>query len=40
VNLGDARAADVLALIGMAQARVKALTGIDLELEVKVVGED
>jgi len=40
VNLGDARAADVLALIGMARARVKTLTGIDLELEVKVVGED
>jgi len=40
VNLGDARAADVLALVGMAQARVKALTGIDLELEVRVVGED
>ena len=40
LNLGDARAADVLALVGMAQARVKALTGIDLELEVRVVGED
>jgi hypothetical protein len=24
----------------MAQARVKVLTGVDLELEVKVVGED
>jgi UDP-N-acetylmuramate dehydrogenase len=40
VNLGDARAADVLALVEMARARVKALTGNDLELEVRVVGED
>ena len=40
VNLGGARAADVLTLVGMAQARVKALTGIGLELEVRVVGED
>jgi UDP-N-acetylmuramate dehydrogenase len=40
VNLGDARAADILALIEMARARVKAQSGIDLELEVRVVGED
>jgi UDP-N-acetylmuramate dehydrogenase len=40
VNLGGARAADVLALIDLARSRVKALTGIDLELEVRVVGDD
>jgi UDP-N-acetylmuramate dehydrogenase len=40
VNLGGARAVDVLTLVGMAQTRVKALTGIDLELEIRVVGDD
>ncbi|HWT83716.1 MAG TPA: UDP-N-acetylenolpyruvoylglucosamine reductase, partial [Candidatus Methylomirabilis sp.] len=40
VNLGGARAADVLALIRLARERVRALTGIDLELEIRVVGED
>jgi len=40
VNLGGARAADVLALIRLARERVCASTGIDLELEIRVVGED
>lgn len=39
VNVGDASAADVLALIGQVQQRVKATAGIDLELELKVVGD-
>jgi UDP-N-acetylmuramate dehydrogenase len=40
VNLGGARAGDVLALVALAQARVREATGIELELEIKVVGED
>jgi len=40
VNLGGARAADVLALATLARERVRTATGIDLELEVKIVGED
>jgi UDP-N-acetylmuramate dehydrogenase len=40
VNLGGARAADVLALVALAQARVREATGIELELEIRVVGED
>ncbi|MEK7219851.1 MAG: UDP-N-acetylmuramate dehydrogenase [candidate division NC10 bacterium] len=40
VNLGDARAADVLALVALALARVRQTSGIDLELEIRVVGED
>ncbi len=40
VNLGGARAADVLALVALAQERVRATAGIDLELEIQVVGED
>jgi len=39
VNLGDARAADVLALIALAQQRVRATAGIELEPEIRVVGE-
>ena len=39
VNLGGARAADVLALVALARERVRAATGIELELEVRVVGE-
>ena len=38
VNLGDARAADVLALV--ARERVRQTSGIDLELEIRVVGDD
>jgi UDP-N-acetylmuramate dehydrogenase len=40
VNLGWATAADVLALVGLAQERVLAATGVPLELEIRVVGED
>jgi UDP-N-acetylmuramate dehydrogenase len=40
VNLGNARAADVLALVSLARERVRATAGIDLELEIRVVGED
>lgn len=39
VNLGDATARDVLALIQLAQDEVRARNGLQLELEVKVVGE-
>ena len=40
VNLGEARAADVLALVALARERVRATAGITLELEIRVVGED
>ncbi|MCG3116783.1 MAG: UDP-N-acetylmuramate dehydrogenase [Candidatus Manganitrophus sp. SA1] len=40
INLGKAKATEVLALIGEMQTRVKAAHGIDLELEAKVVGRD
>jgi UDP-N-acetylenolpyruvoylglucosamine reductase len=40
VNLRQARAADVLALVALAQERVRATAGIELELEIRVVGED
>jgi UDP-N-acetylmuramate dehydrogenase len=40
VNLGQARAADVLALVELARERVRAMAGIELELEIRVVGED
>lgn len=40
VNLGGARAADVLALVALAQERVRATAGVDLEPEIQVVGED
>lgn len=39
VNVGAASAADVLALIEQVQHRVKAAAGIDLELELKVIGD-
>jgi len=39
VNLGEARAADVFALIHRAHAVVLAQSGVDLELEVELVGE-
>ncbi len=39
VNLGGARAADVMALVDLARARVKQLFGVDLELEVQLVGD-
>jgi UDP-N-acetylmuramate dehydrogenase len=40
VNLGGARAADVLALAALARERVRAIAGVELELEIKVVGEE
>jgi UDP-N-acetylmuramate dehydrogenase len=40
INLGDARAADVLALISLMQDRVRAATGIHLELEIRAIGDD
>jgi UDP-N-acetylmuramate dehydrogenase len=39
VNAGHARAADVKALIDLARERVKARFGLELELEVALVGE-
>ncbi len=39
VNLGDARAAEVWTLIHLAHATVKSKFGVDLELEVELVGE-
>jgi UDP-N-acetylmuramate dehydrogenase len=40
INLGGATAADVLALIELMGRRVREETGVELELEVRVVGED
>ncbi|MFQ5881150.1 MAG: UDP-N-acetylmuramate dehydrogenase [Candidatus Methylomirabilales bacterium] len=40
INLGRATAADVLALIDLMQRRVREETGVELELEVRVVGEE
>jgi UDP-N-acetylmuramate dehydrogenase len=39
VNVGHARAADVLALIKKVRAAVKKRSGVKLELELKVVGQ-
>ena len=39
LNLGDARAADIVALIELAQQRVRDRFGIELETEVALVGE-
>ncbi len=40
VNLGGATATDVLALAALAQERVRANTGVSLELEIRVMGEE
>jgi UDP-N-acetylmuramate dehydrogenase len=40
VNVGEARAADLLALIELVRNKVREVHGITLELEVKVIGED
>jgi len=40
VNLGGARAADVLALVALAQRRVQETAGVALELEIQVIGGD
>jgi UDP-N-acetylmuramate dehydrogenase len=39
INTGNARAADIEALIELAQARVKEKFGIELEREVRIVGD-
>jgi len=39
VNMGGARASDILALMELAGARVKEETGITLETEIKILGE-
>ena len=39
VNTGAARAADIEALIELAQSSVKAKFGIDLEREVRIIGD-
>ncbi len=38
VNMGGARAEDILALMDLARERVKEDVGIELEPEIKVVG--
>ena len=39
VNTGDATAADIKALIDMARERVRAYFGVELELEIELMGE-
>jgi len=39
VNVGGARAEDILTLMEMARQMVKEQTGVDLEPEIKVVGD-
>ena len=39
VNLGRARAADVKALIDLAQEQVREQFGVELELEIELIGE-
>lgn len=38
VNTGGAKAKDILALMTLARDRVKAMTGIELETEIKIIG--
>ena len=40
VNVGGASATDILGLIELVQQRVLAETGVSLETEVRIVGED
>jgi UDP-N-acetylmuramate dehydrogenase len=40
VNMGQARAADILELIEQVRTRARELRGIELETEVEIVGED
>jgi UDP-N-acetylenolpyruvoylglucosamine reductase len=40
VNDGGATAKEVLALIGLVQAKAKAERGIELHAEVEIIGED
>jgi UDP-N-acetylmuramate dehydrogenase len=39
INLGGAKAEDVLALVNLARERVKEGAGVELELEVQLVGD-
>ena len=39
VNLGGAKAADVVALMTLAQTRVREATGVELHPEVKRIGD-
>lgn len=40
VNVGNATAADVLGLIGLVQNKVRENFGVDLQTEVKIIGEE
>ncbi len=40
INTGDATANDVLSLVGIIKERVKAMFGVDLECEIRFVGEE
>ena len=40
INLGSATASDILSLMGQVQARVLEKTGVRLEPEVRILGED
>ena len=40
VNLGGASATDILKLIDSIQEKARAERGIDLETEIKIIGED
>jgi UDP-N-acetylmuramate dehydrogenase len=40
VNLGNAKASDIIALIDMIKTKVNEERGIKLQTEVKIVGED
>jgi UDP-N-acetylmuramate dehydrogenase len=40
VNVGAAKAADLLALIELVRGKIREVHGVDLQLEVKVIGED
>ena len=40
LNLGNATASDILALMGEVQSRVRAMFDINLEPEVRILGED
>jgi UDP-N-acetylmuramate dehydrogenase len=39
MNVGGARAEDILTLMEMARKKVREQTGVDLEPEIKVVGD-
>jgi UDP-N-acetylmuramate dehydrogenase len=39
VNRGQARAADVMALIGKVRSAIRRRAGVRLELELKIVGK-